>query len=121
MIVSAVFLLLANALLLTPTEQARADRLYTEFRCVVCQNQPISDSDAEIAAIMRRLVDERVAAGDKDTEVRDFMVQRYGEYVLLKPSLSGYNAPLWVGPVALLAAGALWVFSHLRRSAKTSR
>lgn len=114
MIIAALFFLQS----LSPEQEARAEALYTDLRCVVCQNQSIADSDAEIAAIMREIVRERIEAGDSDEEVRAFLSQRYGEYVLLTPSRSPKNAILWVGPMLALAVGGALVFSLFRSSAK---
>ena len=114
--IAALALLLASTL--TPAEQARAEALFAELRCVVCQNQSIADSDAEIAGVMRTLVEERIAAGDTDDEVRAYLTARYGEYVLLSPSRSPKNLMLWAGPVVALVGGGLWAFSLFRRGAK---
>lgn len=103
---------------LSPADQERVDALSEEFRCVVCQNQSIADSDAEIASVMRTLIEERIAAGDTDAEVRAFLIARYGEYVLLSPEKSGKNALLWAGPALALLGGGWWAFSLFRGSAK---
>ena len=87
-----------------PAQEARARALFAEFRCVVCQNESIDDSDAEVAGLLRRTVREQVAAGRTDAEVRTYLVDRYGEFVLLKPTFSAGNAVLWLLPLALLAA-----------------
>ena len=93
-----------------PALEARARALSAELRCMVCQNQSIDDSDAELAHDLRVLVRERLAAGDGDGEVIDYVVSRYGEFVLLKPRFSARNALLWATPVLLLAGGALALF-----------
>ncbi len=85
--------------------EARARTLSAELRCMVCQNQSIDDSDAELARDLRVLVRERLAAGDSDDAVLSYVVSRYGEFVLLKPRLSWRNAILWGTPAALLIIG----------------
>lgn len=85
--------------------EARARDLSSELRCLVCQNQSIDDSDAELARDLRRLVRERIAAGDSDAAVKSFLVTRYGEFVLLKPTFSLHNALLWLLPLAALLGG----------------
>jgi cytochrome c-type biogenesis protein CcmH len=97
------------------TLETRARALSRELRCMVCQNQSIDDSDADLARDLRILVRERLTAGDSDAEVRDFLVARYGEFVLLRPRITGPNAVLWVTPVAVLLAGAFAMFAALRR------
>jgi cytochrome c-type biogenesis protein CcmH len=81
----------------------------------VCQNQSIDDSDAPLAKDLRVLVRERLVAGETDAAVRDFVVQRYGEFVLLKPVFRLHTALLWLAPVLVLAAGAFGAFRALRR------
>jgi len=102
------------ALALSPTEQlkdpgqeARARDISAELRCLVCQNQSIDDSDADLAKDLRRLVRERIAAGDSDSAVKDYLVTRYGEFVLLKPVFNVQNALLWLLPFFALGAGIL--------------
>jgi cytochrome c-type biogenesis protein CcmH len=114
--IAAIALLFAAAL--NGDQQARAEALYDELRCVVCQNQSIAESDAEIAEVMRVVVDERIAAGDSDAEVRQYLTDRYGEYVLLQPSMSGKNALLYAGPLLALVLGGGLAFSVFRRPAK---
>jgi cytochrome c-type biogenesis protein CcmH len=100
-----------------PVKEARARDLSRELRCMVCQNQSIDDSEAPLARDLRLLVRERLKAGDSDTQVVDFMVARYGEFVLLKPRMSRHTAILWGAPLAILIAGLLAIgFSVLRRS-----
>ena len=89
-------------MLADPTLEARARTLSKELRCMVCQNQSIDDSDAPLAHDLRVLVRERLKAGDSDAQVLDFLVARYGEFVLLKPPLSWHTAALWGLPPALL-------------------
>ena len=89
-----------------PALEARARSLSRDLRCMVCQNQSIDDSDAPLARDLRLLVRERLSSGDSDTQVLDFLVARYGEFVLLKPRLAWHTALLWMTPVAALIAGA---------------
>jgi cytochrome c-type biogenesis protein CcmH len=98
-----------------PAKEARARALSREYRCMVCQNQSIDDSDAPLARDLRLLVRERIAAGDTDAQVTDFLVARYGEFVLLKPRVSRETLLLWLLPPAVLAGGILALWLHLRR------
>lgn len=99
-----------------PVKEARARDLSRELRCMVCQNQSIDDSEAPLARDLRLLVRERIAAGDSDSQVLDFLVARYGEFVLLKPRFEQQTLLLWlVPPLVLLGGGlALWVNSRRR-------
>jgi cytochrome c-type biogenesis protein CcmH len=103
-----------------PALEARARALSAELRCMVCQNQSIDLSDADLAHDLRVLVRERLMAGDSDEDVLDYVVSRYGEFVLLKPRLSLRNALLWGTPVLLLAAGAGVLFFSQRRRKSTA-
>ena len=89
-----------------PAQEARARELFKEVRCLVCQNESIDDSNADLAKDLRLLVRARLAAGDTDTEVIDYLVSRYGEFVLLKPRFSTRTLILWGAPVAILLIGA---------------
>lgn len=100
-----------------PALETRARDLSAELRCLVCQNQSIDDSDAELAKDLRVLVRERLVAGDSDEQVMDFVVARYGEFVLLKPRFSMRTALLWVTPILVLLIGAFSFFVVARRSA----
>jgi cytochrome c-type biogenesis protein CcmH len=99
-----------------PAKESRARDLSRELRCMVCQNQSIDDSDAPLARDLRLLVRERIAAGDSDGQVIDFLVARYGEFVLLKPRLNAHTWLLWLLPPLALAGGgvALWINSRRR-------
>jgi cytochrome c-type biogenesis protein CcmH len=99
-----------------PAKELRARDLSRELRCMVCQNQSIDDSEAPLARDLRLLVRERIAAGDSDAQVLDFLVARYGEFVLLKPRLSPHTWLLWlVPPLALVGGGlALWTYNRRR-------
>ena len=102
-----------------PAKEARARDLSRELRCMVCQNQSIDDSDAPLARDLRLLVRERIAGGDSDNQVIDFLVARYGAFVLLKPRLSPHTLVLWLLPPLALAGGglALWFYSRRRANA----
>jgi cytochrome c-type biogenesis protein CcmH len=102
-----------------PAKEARARDLSQELRCMVCQNQSIDDSDAPLARDLRLLVRERIAAGDSDAQVMDFLVARYGEFVLLKPRFNPHTLLLWLlPPLALIGGGlALWAYSRRRIAA----
>src|SRR5437660_2980524 len=99
-----------------PQLEARARTLSHQLRCMVCQNQSIDDSDAPLAHDLRVLVRERLKAGDSDPQVIDFLVARYGEFVLLKPRmLEWHTAPLWLAPIGLLLIGGITVYVAARR------
>ena len=95
--------------------EARARALSQELRCLVCQNQSIDDSDALLARDLRVLLRERLKNGDSDRQVLDFLVARYGEFVLLRPPLGWHTLLLWLTPGVLLLAGAAVLFAAIRR------
>ena len=99
-----------DEMLANPKQEARARALSQELRCMVCQNESIDDSEAPLAHDLRVLVRERIKAGDTDAQIIDFLVARYGEFVLLKPRLSWHTAALWGLPPALLLFGAVLAF-----------
>jgi cytochrome c-type biogenesis protein CcmH len=101
-----------------PALEARVMRLAHELRCLVCQNQTIADSNAELAVDLRRLIREQLTAGRSDREVLDFMAARYGDFVLYRPPLKPTTALLWAGPAVLVAAGAVALVFTLRRRAR---
>ncbi len=98
-----------------PSQEARARALSLELRCLVCQNQSIDDSNAPLARDLRLLVRERIVAGDDDTAIRRFLVERYGDFVLLKPPFDSRTVLLWIGPFLVLGAGAAAVFAAARK------
>lgn len=98
-----------------PVLEERARTLSAQLRCMVCQNQSIDDSNAELAKDLRLLVRERIVGGDSDQQVIDYVVSRYGEFVLLKPRLSAKTVALWTAPAVLLLIGAGAVFVLTRR------
>ena len=97
-----------------PTE-TRIRSLEEKLRCLVCQNQTLADSNAELAQDLRLKVREQVAAGRSDDEILDYLVQRYGDFVLYEPPFKARTALLWIGPFALLAAAAAALIAILRR------
>ncbi|HYZ44339.1 MAG TPA: cytochrome c-type biogenesis protein [Xanthobacteraceae bacterium] len=97
------------------TLEGRARALSKELRCMVCQNQSIDDSEAPLARDLRILVRERLQAGDSDRQVIDFLVARYGEFVLLRPRFSWHTAVLWLGPAAMLLIGGCVVLMLAHR------
>jgi len=104
-----------DEILADATLEGRARALSKELRCMVCQNQSIDDSDAPLARDLRILVRERLTAGDSDGQVLDFLVARYGEFVLLKPRLNSRTALLWLMPVGALLIGAIALLIAWRR------
>jgi cytochrome c-type biogenesis protein CcmH len=120
--IAALCLLAMPALAVQPDEilkdpalESRARALSQELRCMVCQNQSIDDSDAPLAKDLRVLVRERLTAGDSDRQVIDFLVARYGEFVLLRPRLNAHTVLLWTAPFAAIVAGAIGLLVFLRR------
>src|SRR5215218_7648946 len=98
-----------------PVLEHRAREISAGLRCLVCQNQSIDDSDAQLAKDLRLLVRERLVAGDTDTQVRDFLVQRYGEFVLLKPTFGTHTLLLWLTPALVLVFGGIGAYAAMRR------
>jgi cytochrome c-type biogenesis protein CcmH len=103
-----------------PVLETRARALSQELRCMVCQNQSIDDSEAPLAKDLRVLVRERLSAGDSDNQVIDFLVARYGEFVLLKPRFTMHTLLLWLAPLAVLAIAALGFLAAGRRATTPS-
>ena len=101
-----------------PKLEQRARDLSREIRCVVCQSQSVADSDADIAQEVRALIREQIAAGKSDQEIRDYLVARYGDFVLFDPPFKASTYVLWLGPLAVLAIGAIGVFVYFRRRAQ---
>ncbi len=97
-----------------PAMERRARAISAELRCLVCQNQSIDDSDAPLAKDLRVLVRERLVAGDSDTAVRDFVVARYGDFVLLRPPFDVRTALLWAAPLLILLAALLFTWRRGR-------
>jgi len=105
-----------DEILKDPVLEARARTLSQELRCMVCQNQSIDDSDAPLAKDLRILVRERLTAGDSDQQVIDFLVARYGEFVLLKPRFSLHTLLLWLAPFGVLIIAGAGFLAAWRRS-----
>jgi len=103
-----------------PVLQQRYESINRELRCLVCQNQTIADSNATLAADLRREVREMIAAGKTDDEIREFMIERYGDFVLYRPRMTATNFLLWAAPVLLLLGGAFAVVRVVRRRAAES-
>jgi cytochrome c-type biogenesis protein CcmH len=101
-----------------PAQEARARELGRELRCLVCQNQSIDDSDADLARDLRRIVRERIAAGDDDQAILAYLTDRYGAFVLLRPPVTAATWLLWFGPLALLLAAGATAFLWRRRAAR---
>jgi cytochrome c-type biogenesis protein CcmH len=125
-VVLTLSLALARAWAVQPDEilsdsmlESRARALSKELRCMVCQNQSIDDSDAPLARDLRILVRERLQAGDSDQQVIDFLIARYGEFVLLRPRFSPRTAILWLTPLGVLLLGALGLAMVSRRRANS--
>jgi len=125
---AAVFLLIASpALAVQPDEilsdpamEERAREISKELRCLVCQNQSIDDSDAPLARDLRLLLRERLQAGDSDEDTMEFIVDRYGDFVLLRPPFKTSTLILWIGPALILIAGILGVVIWHRRRPATA-
>ena len=122
--VMITFTLATTSFAITPEErlddpklEERARELSLELRCLVCQNQSIDDSDAPFAQDLRRLIRRDIAAGKSDDQIKDFLRQRYGDYVLLSPPLTGSTYFLWITPFAILALG-IGVVALSRRNRK---
>ncbi len=116
---SSAWAVLPNEMLKDPVLEARAREISKNLRCLVCQNQSIDESNAELAADIRRLVRERLVAGDTDQQVIQYMVDRYGDFVLLKPPFKPITYLLWFAPVLLLGSAGLGGFLFFRRHRDT--
>jgi len=97
-----------------PAQEAKAREIFRQVRCLVCQNESIDDSEADLARDLRQIVREQVKAGRSPEQVKAFLTQRYGEFVLLTPSFSAGNLALWGGPFIVVLAGAVLLFMRLR-------
>lgn len=113
--VSAGHAVQPDELLADPGLEGRARALSAELRCLVCQNQSIDDSDAPLARDLRLIVRDRLRAGDSDPAVLDFVVRRYGEFVLLKPVIAPHTLVLWGGPLVVVLAGIAGLLAARRR------
>jgi cytochrome c-type biogenesis protein CcmH len=117
---SAAYAVQPDEIMSDPAKELRARDLSRELRCMVCQNQSIDDSEAPLARDLRLLVRERIAAGDSNAQVLDFLVARYGEFVLLKPRLEPHTLLLWLLPPLALAGGGLALWINGRRRSKSA-
>ena len=108
----------ANRELPDVQQEAKAQALMQELRCLVCQGQSIADSDAELAGDMRDLVRRRIAAGEKPSDIRSWLIQRYGTWISYRPTAEPAAWPLWLAPVALLAVGAWLIRRRIRVKAR---
>ena len=115
MIAAPVFAVQPEEILDDPALEARARDISAGLRCLVCRNESIDDSNAELARDLRLLVRERLVAGDTNEEAVDYIVDRYGEYVLLKPTVGGANLLLWLARPLMLGAGLVMGGLYLRR------
>jgi len=104
----------------TPEEIERLQRVASELRCLVCQNQSIAESTAGLAVDLKQQALEQIQAGKSDEAIRSYMVERYGEFILYKPAFSASNAVLWGGPFVLLALVFVMVVKSLRRRQQTA-
>jgi cytochrome c-type biogenesis protein CcmH len=97
-----------------PAQEAQARAIFRDVRCLVCQNESIDDSEAELAKDLRKVVREQVATGKTDSEIKTFLTDRYGEFVLLTPQFSAGNLVLWLAPFLVVLAGAALLLARLR-------
>jgi cytochrome c-type biogenesis protein CcmH len=97
-----------------PAQEAHARAIFKDIRCLVCQNESIDDSEAELARDLRRTVREQVRAGRSDAEIKQYLTDRYGQFVLMRPSFDPGNLVLWLGPFVVVLAGGALLFSRLR-------
>lgn len=104
----------------TPELQARYDRLTAELRCLVCQNQTVADSNADLAKDLRNKTREMLLAGNTDAEILAFMTERYGDFVLYRPPVATRTVVLWAAPVLLLLLGAIPAFLFIRRRSQAT-
>jgi cytochrome c-type biogenesis protein CcmH len=103
-----------------PVLEARMTRITSELRCLVCQNQTIADSNADLAQDLRRQVREMLRKGDDDAKIIQYMTDRYGDFVLYRPPVKGTTLLLWFGPVLMLLLGFGWLALVMRRRARTA-
>jgi cytochrome c-type biogenesis protein CcmH len=97
-----------------PAQEARARAIFRDTRCLVCQNESIDDSEADLAHDLRQLIREQIRQGKSDAEIRAFLTDRYGEFVLMTPTFSPWNLVLWLGPFAVVLAGGGLLLLKLR-------
>jgi len=97
-----------------PAQEARARAIFKDVRCLVCQNESIDDSQAELAHDLRQIVRQQVKAGKSDAEIKQFLTDRYGQFVLLRPSFDAGNLALWAGPFLVVGLGVVLLLGRLR-------
>lgn len=113
---TASFAVRPDEMLSDPALEARAEAISRDIRCVVCQSESIEESDADIAHELRVIVREQLKAGATDDQVRDYLVARYGDFVLLKPPFKAKTALIWTGPFLLLLGAGLGIYFYYRRA-----
>lgn len=101
-----------------PAQEARARHLFEQFRCLVCQNESIDDSQAELAHDLRQIVRQQVAQGRSDAQIKAFLVDRYGEFILLKPRFSAGNSVLWLAPFLIVIVGGAFFVAQARKPSR---
>ena len=109
----------ANEQLPDPRQEAQAKALMEEIRCLVCQGQSVADSDADLAGDMRHLIRSRIAAGERPSAIRAWLIQRYGDWVTYRPTSEPVNWPLWLAPIVLLGLGVLLLRKRIRFGRRT--
>lgn len=109
----------ANRQLPDPKQEAKAEALMEELRCLVCQGESIADSDAELAGDMRDLVRRRIAAGEKPSDIRAWLIQRYGTWISYRPTAELAAWPLWLTPIALLLVGVFMIRRRIQTKAQS--
>ena len=117
---STAYAVQPDEIMANPVLESRARELSRELRCMVCQNQSIDDSDAPLARDLRLLVRERIASGESNSQVIEFLVARYGDFVLLRPRLIGVTLLLWFLPPLVLSGGGLALWLNSRRRLRSS-
>ena len=117
---STAYAVQPDEIMANPVQESRARELSRELRCMVCQNQSIDDSDAPLARDLRLLVRERIASGESNSQVIEFLVARYGDFVLLRPRLIGVTLLLWLLPPLVLSGGGLALWLNNRRRLRLS-
>ena len=119
LLVGSVLAVEPHEVLKNPALEARARALSKDIRCLVCQNQSIDDSNADLARDLRVLVRDRLKEGDSDTEILDYLVKRYGEFVLRKPLIKSSTYLLWYGPAVIFLLGVVGLFVFFKRRRPT--
>jgi cytochrome c-type biogenesis protein CcmH len=97
-----------------PQQEAHARAIFKDIRCLVCQNESIDDSEAPLAADLRRIIRQQVQAGKSDDQIKQYLTDRYGQFVLMRPSFDAGNVVLWVGPFLVVALGIVLLLARLR-------